>query len=307
MALGLMAMAVPASAQSGQVKGKVVDMDGKPIEGASVTIAYKDTSRKHTVKTDKGGNYIQIGLAPGDVEVLAEKDNMSMSYPARVQVRQPATINFQLVPGMKAGGPPVSAEMAKEQAALKVLLDAAVAAGTAGDHDTAIAKFNEAIAMRPDCANCYYGMGFELSQKKDYEKAEAALKKAIELKPDLGDAYSALATIYNAQKRFDEAAKAGEEAARLGGGAGGGGNADNLYNQGVILWNQGKIPEAKKMFEQAVAANPSHADSYYQLGMASINEGKMDEAATAFEKYLSLAPTGQFAAQAKGILGQIKK
>jgi cytochrome c-type biogenesis protein CcmH/NrfG len=80
-----------------------------------------------------------------------------------------------------------------------------------------------------------------------------------------------------------------------------------LYNQGVILWNGGKVAEAKKLFEQALAANPSHADSHYQLGMANLNEGKMSEAAAAFEKYLSLAPTGQFAAQAKGVLDQIKK
>ena len=36
--LGLTAMAAPASAQTGQVKGKVVDANNKPVEGAKVTI-----------------------------------------------------------------------------------------------------------------------------------------------------------------------------------------------------------------------------------------------------------------------------
>jgi Flp pilus assembly protein TadD len=91
------------------------------------------------------------------------------------------------------------------------------------------------------------------------------------------------------------------------GAAAGGGNADAMFNQGVILWNAGKIPEAKKQFEGAVAANPNHAESHYQLGMALVNEGNLAGAATEFETYLKLAPTGPNAATAKGILGSIKK
>ena len=90
-------------------------------------------------------------------------------------------------------------------------------------------------------------------------------------------------------------------------GASGGGNADSLFNQGVIFWNAGKIPEAKKQFEEAVKLNPAHAESHYWLGMANLNEGKMPEAVTHFEEYLKLAPTGQYADQAKGIVSQLKK
>jgi Flp pilus assembly protein TadD len=80
-----------------------------------------------------------------------------------------------------------------------------------------------------------------------------------------------------------------------------------MFNQGVILWNGGKIPEAKKQFEAAVAANPNHAEAHYQLGMALVNEGNLAGAATEFETYLKLAPAGPNAATAKGILGSLKK
>ena len=86
-----------------------------------------------------------------------------------------------------------------------------------------------------------------------------------------------------------------------------GGSADAVYNQGIILWNQGKIPEAKVKFEEALKANPNHAESTFQMGMALLNEGKLPDAIASFEKYLQLAPTGQFAAQAKGMLAQLKK
>jgi tetratricopeptide (TPR) repeat protein len=150
-------------------------------------------------------------------------------------------------------------------------------------------------------------------QTKDYEKAETAYKKAIELKPDYGEAYSGLSNIYNAQRKFDLAADAAAKATQYGGGGagaaggGGGGNADTLYNQGVILWNAGKIPEAKKQFEAAIQANANHAESHYQLGMALVNEGNTAGAATEFGTYLKLAPTGPNAATAKALMDQLKK
>jgi Flp pilus assembly protein TadD len=73
------------------------------------------------------------------------------------------------------------------------------------------------------------------------------------------------------------------------------------------LWNAGKIADAKKQFESAIAANPNHAESHYQLGMAMVNEGNLPGATTEFETYLKLAPEGPNAATAKGILGSLKK
>jgi tetratricopeptide (TPR) repeat protein len=94
------------------------------------------------------------------------------------------------------------------------------------------------------------------------------------------------------------------KAASAGGGAG---NADATFNQGIILWNQGKIADAKAKFEETIKLNANHADAHFQLGMALLNEGKLPEAVTAFETYLKLAPDGQFATQAKGMVAQLKK
>ena len=114
---------------------------------------------------------------------------------------------------------------------------------------------------------------------------------------------NALSTLYNNQKRFDEASAMSAKAAA----GGGGGGADATFNQGIILWNQGKIAEAKAKFEETIKANPEHAAAHYQLGMALLNEGKLPDAVAAFESYLKLAPDGQFATQAKGMIAQLKK
>ena len=148
-------------------------------------------------------------------------------------------------------------------------------------------------------------------QKKDYDKAEASYKKAIELKADYADAYAGLASVYNAQRKFDLAAaasaKATELSSTLGGGNTASGGADALYNQGVILWNGGKVAEAKKAFESAIQANPNHAEAHYQLGMALVNEGNLTGAATEFETYMKLAPDGPNSATAKALVAQLKK
>lgn len=303
------AVAIPATAQStGMVKGTVVDAKALPIEGAKITIEFKDGGgRVYTTKTDKKGQYTQIGLTPGNYKVTAEKDKIgSQTYDCRVRLGEAAEVRFQL--GVPGTGP--TKEDQAKVASVKKLFEEGVTASRANDFDTAIGKFNEAAAVMPNCFDCFYNIGYAEAQKKDYAKSEDAFKKAIELKPDYVEAYNGLATIYNAQKRFDDAQAASQKAAELsaaGGEAGGGGSVDALYNQGVIAWNAGKADDAKKAFEQAVKLDPNHANSHYQLAMCYINLGQMPEAITEFETYLKVAPDGQYAAQTKLMLSQLKK
>ena len=291
------------SAQTGMIRGRVVDAEGKPAPGVVITIEFADgVTRKFEVKSDRRGEYIQIGLPPGNYKVTATHEKLgAQSANVRVNLSKPVEANFAFTPG--ASGPS-AADVAKAKE-LKSVFEEGVAASKASNHDLAIQKFTTAAGLMPSCYDCYYNIGYAYLQKKDDKQAEASWLKALELKPDYAEALNALATLYNNQKRFDEAAAMGTKAAASGGGAGG--SADAVYNQGIILWNQGKIPEAKAKFEEALKANPNHAESHFQLGMALLNEGKMPEAIASFEKYLSLAPDGQFAAQAKAMLAQLKK
>ena len=66
LAFGLVWTAAPAFAQSGQIKGKVTDAQGAIIDGATVLIENLDNGSKPlTTKTNKKGEYIQVGLYPG--------------------------------------------------------------------------------------------------------------------------------------------------------------------------------------------------------------------------------------------------
>ncbi|RPJ60615.1 MAG: tetratricopeptide repeat protein [Acidobacteria bacterium] len=304
-------MATPAWAQStGMCKGKVVDREGKPVEGAKVIISFKDgISRTYEVKSNKKGEFIQIGLPPGNYKVSAEKEKLgAQSFDVRVRLGEAAEVNFVLAPG--AAGVTMTKEEAAKAANVKKLFDEGVAASRSSDNDGAIAKFSEALVLLPNCYDCYYNIGFAHAQKKEFDKAEQSFQKALELKPDYVEAYNGLATIYNSQKKFEDAQKASQKAAELAAAAGptgATGGVDALYNQGVINWNAGKAEEAKANFEAALKIKPDHADSHYQLGMCYVNLGKLAEAAGEFEEYLKLAPDGQYAGQAKSLVATLKK
>ena len=315
MAIGLAIVAAPVSAQTGSIKGKVVDQQGNPVDGAKITLYNQNTNRTLETKSNKKGEYIQVGLTPAKYKVTASKGELSQAKDIDIHLDM-ANLDFALAPGGGGGG----GAMSKEEAAkAKARVDAmnkafaeAVELSKTGKNDEAIAKFNEVIATMPNCPECYANIGTVQTTLKKYDEAEAAYKKAIELKPDFADAYSGLANLYNAEKKFDQAAEASKKSMELSGaaagagGAAGGGNASAVFNQGVILWNAGKIPDAKEQFEQAVKLDPNMPDAQYWLGMALLNGGDMAGAKPKFEAYLKLAPTGQYADTAKSIVASIK-
>jgi tetratricopeptide (TPR) repeat protein len=301
--LAVLAFALPAAAQ-GLVQGVVTDAQGQPVDGATVVIEAEGTNRHFDMKTNKKGEFMQIGLSSGPYKVTATKDKLTASQSVRISQGRPASAKLVL----GAAGSPAEAAAVT---ALRKVLDEAVAATNAGKFDEAIAGFTKAAETQPTCFACFYNIGFAYAQKKDYDNAEANYKKAIELKADYADAYAGLASVYNAQRKFDQAAaasaKASELSSALGAPGGAAGGADALFNQGVVLWNGGKVADAKKAFESAIQANPNHAEAHYQLGMALVNEGNLPGATTEFETYLKLAPEGPNAATAKGLVAQLKK
>jgi tetratricopeptide (TPR) repeat protein len=294
-----LAIAAPALAQSTMVRGKVIDAKKEGIANVQIIVeSMGGSGRKLTTKTDKKGEFVQLLTESGPYRITATDPKIgSASADTRVVLGKVSEMTIVLVPSTAANDSAKAAE-------LKKVFEEGVTASRANQHDLAIEKFNAALAISPACFDCQFNIGVALMAKKDEKAAEEAWKKALEMKPDYAEALNALSTLYNNQKRFEEA---GAMSARAAASGGGGGNADATFNQGIILWNQGKIAEAKVKFEETIKMNATHADAHYQLGMAMLNEGKLAEAVTEFETYVKLAPDGQYATQAKGMIAQLKK
>ena len=296
----VLAVAAPAAAQ-GVLRGKVSDAAGKPIEGATVLIEGQANSRRAEVKTNRNGEFIQVGLASGRYNVTVTKDNMKTSVQTTVSQGKQMEIAVALAP---TSG--LSSEQEASNAAVQLLATQAVDALRAGRNDEAIQKFTEIVGKVPTCGECYTNLGVAYKNKGQFAEAETALLKATELSPNSADAWTNLANVYNSQKKFEQAQTAGAKAAELSAAGGaGGGNAEAQYNQGVILWNSGKFAEAKAQFEAAVKADPNMGMAHYQLGMANLNLGQIPEARKAFEGYLKADPNGEKAAEVQGFLKQL--
>ena len=290
----------PAFAQ-GIVKGKVVDEKNQPVADAKVVIA--GPARNAETKTNNKGEYVQVGLQSGAYTVTVTKDKLIATSKVNVSQGTPAEANMTLQPAATAG-------MSPEQKAVQEAAASAIDALRAGRDDEAIAKLNDVVGKLPTCSDCYYNLGLAYTHKQQWPEAETALKKSIELKPTNPDPYNGLANVYNAQKKFDDALAMNQKATELSGstaGAGGGGNAESIYNQGVVLFNAGKYAEAKVQFEAATKADPTNANAFYQLGMTSLNLGQIPDAVAALETFMKLAPTDPKAAQVQGSLPALRQ
>jgi len=274
-------MTATALAQQPVFRGKVVDEKGAPVAGAEMVFSAQFQSLTRSTKTDSKGEFLMVGLPSGEFLITTKKEGVGEDQTkTRVTQGQNAPVTLTLRPAAAATGPIVAAPTGGSAAANKE------------------AQALQALAK----------IGSEHLNAGRYAEAEAAFKKAVELKPDHAGAHAQLAAVYNAQRKFDLAAEASAKAAQLAGAAGpaGGGNAEALYNQGVVLFNGQKFTEAKAAFEAATKADPNLALAHYQLGMTALNLGDFALAVSSLEKYLSLDPNGPKAAEVKASLPALK-
>ena len=295
---------------SARVRGVIMDVDGEPVEGASVIFKFQGgVTREQTATTNDEGEYMQMGLQNGPYIIVAAKDGVGeRTEEITLRVGQQEELDFQLVPvGMRAISDLTDEERAEYERAeaLIVTIEAAVEATAAGNFGAAIATFEEGLLANPDCFQCYHGIGMAYLAQEEYGDAEAAFNSSLEVNPDYAQAYEGLATIYNTQRRFDEAVEASQRAAELSGGGGVLADPDAIFNQGLINWNAGNIEEARAQFAETLELDPNHGEAHYWVGMASLNEGNLTVAKTEFERYIELEPDGRFADQARGMVTQL--
>jgi tetratricopeptide (TPR) repeat protein len=294
----LIASATLAFAQTGGVRGKILDDKGAPIEGVAVKMEFQGgVTLAFESKTNKKGEFMQIGLRPGNWKFTYTKESFQIfSSPYRVALGE-ATV----LPDVKLVSAKAAAAAAGTGDDLQKVFGEAVAKLQSGDHDGAIAAFDAMILKNPSLAEAHYNKAFAQYQKKDYPAAETTLKRALEIKADYSDARVLLSNIYTAQGQKD---KAVEVMAATAGGA----DPKQLFNLGLALLNSGKNAEAAEAFAKVEAADPKHVEVQYYLATAALNAGRTDECVQRLEKYLSMNPTSdQNKATAQGLIAALKK
>jgi len=308
-----MMLAIPGFAQTGNISGKVVDTDGKPLTGATISIDRQGINQHFEVKTDNKGQYLHAGLPTGQYKVSVMKDGKPLmtNDAVRVSFGGDTKTDFDLKNAKAAGGGAASDEerkkIAEEKAkadATKASFEGARAALAAKNYDEAIRLFQEAAEKDPTQHVIYANLADAYSQTKKYDDSAAAYRKAIELKPDEAAYYNNLGIALGNGGKIDEATQALQKAAELNpAGAG-----QSYYNLGAVLTNRGRTKEAADAFKKAIEFNPQMASAYYQLGISYFGSpDTIPQAIPALEKFLSMQPTGPDADAAKQLIEAAKQ
>ena len=291
----LLISASMATAQTGGVRGKILDEKRQPIEAVAVKMEFQGgMNLAFDTKTNKKGEFMQIGLRPGNWKFTYMKEGFQpFAAPMRISLGEATVLpDTTLLPAKPGAGTPED---------LQKTFGAAVAKLQAGDFDGAITAFDEMLLKNPSLAEAHYNKGFAQLQKKDYPAAEASLKRALEVRADYGDARVLLSNVYNAQGMKDKALEVMSAGASAG-------DPKQLFNLALTLLNAGKNEEATEAFLKVEAAEPSNAEVQYYLATSALGAGRTEECITRLEKYLILGPKSeQNKATAQGLIAALKK
>ena len=151
--------------------------------------------------------------------------------------------------------PSTAANDAAKAAELKKMFEEGVAASRAGNHDAAIEKFNAALAIVAELLRLPLQHRRRATWPKKDEKAG---RRGVE------EGARDEARLRRGAERAGDALQQPEAVRRSGGderqGRGGrrrrAAAPTRSFNQGIILWNQGKIAEAKVKFEETHQGQP---------------------------------------------------
>jgi len=283
-----------------RVTGKVIDVNNKPIAGASIAIiATKDRNLTENIKTDKNGKFqafLIYGAIPYKFVVTKEGyGNYEQTLKLKL-VPEKNDHTFKL--GAPGGGTKTETRTVEAKADPAVTAyNAGVTAWKAGKDAEAVAKFNEAVTANPELAVGYVALAKVHKKMKAWDKAIPAANRALELDPDQPELNSLLAEAYDKTGNKTKAAEFRKKAPA---------NATSLFNDAAKLINAGKDSEAEPLLKQAIGADAAFAMAHYELGMVYARMGKNGDARTHLQKYLELEPKGKDASTAKEMLSYVK-
>lgn len=289
--LVLVLLLVPALASAerkARLRGRIVDVNGAPVEGVEVTVTSPDIPNFSIGKTtDRRGMFIvdysrvnvtyvyrfeKAGFQPLEVRQVW---NLEGTQDAEWTL-QPAAA--QLTEGAK----PASASLPAVEA-----YNEGVAAFKAKAYAAAEAKFKEAVSYDPDLQQGWAALAVVQVELGLYEHAVKAAEKAMALGATDEAFLTARWQAYVALKDEEKAAQALRDLEAAGRRAE---EAKRFHNEAVALAKAGNKEAALAKFQQALNLDPKLVESQVGLSTVALELGRFGEAADAAEAALKVDP-----------------
>ena len=292
-----------ADAQTGSVRGQIVDENEHPVGGVEIMFRFLGgVNRQHTAKSKEDGDFIRAGLPTGRYQLTFTKSgHQSYQYELKVMGGPPTQLGKVVLPTLSEGARTDLEKQSLNQAMAPAFKEG-VAAMTAKDYAAAVAAFEKVLEIDPEKTEAIYNLGVAHENLGQMDQAVTYYKQAVDLQTSTVEPYLALATIYTANQQWPEAMAMLQEADALQPD-----DVQTLFDLGAVAMNAGDVPAAEQAFMRVVELDDAHSLGHYQLGMVYVNQGKSEEAVVHLEKYLVLEPDGPQAATATGLLDYLKK
>jgi tetratricopeptide (TPR) repeat protein len=290
----------------GRLGGTVTDLDNNPIDAAKVVLQFAENAAlRFESVTNKKGEWSFLGLGTGNwsIKVTASgyMPEEKTLYVSQLSQNPKAQIRMQKV---AKGSGIVSDE------ATFAILEKANQDFKDSNYDAAMAEYQEFLAKNPALYQVQLSIADCLREKGDLEPAIEMYKKVVEqakLDATLGremtaKALAGVGNCYLKQGKLPEAQDLFRQSIENS-------PKDEIlaYNVGEIYFSNQAHDDALRYFELAAQIKPEWPDPYLKLAYVYLNKGDMAKAVEKLDKFLTLEPEGARAAQAKNILGAIKK
>lgn len=182
-----------------------------------------------------------------------------------------------------------------------MLYNEGVQAARVGDLKAARARFEDVLAIDPNMIHALTGVAFVYMNEKSYQEAATTAEKILGLEP--GNA-KALQLRYDAYRGLGDKATATEAMKALAA-VNPAAMIEQLFNQGVELFNAGDGAAAVERFESVLELDPEHALAHYRLGVSQVGSNPAS-AKEHLQKFIELAPDHAEAPVAKDMLSYLQ-
>lgn len=277
-------------AQSALVIVVVTDVDGKPVDGATVTVSNPDNeSYRDTKTTSKKGKvkFSHNDSQPTYFYEIEMKGYQTQTAEVHSEYSETARLEVVLLP-VKEGqvsGQEFQQALVKSQA--YEVFNEGVAAQELGDLNFAEAKFREAAEIDPSLIEPHLALAVVAHQREDYESAvtEAELALAIDPASEQG-----LLLRYDSYRNLGDADRTAEAAQALRGTDRVTDAAASVFNEGLDQYKSGNLDEAVVIFTQAIDLDPKLVSGFVMLGSIAISQGQFEQAAAMSLKATEIDP-----------------
>jgi Tfp pilus assembly protein PilF len=284
-----------SAVRQGRLIGKVVDPEGRPIPGVTVTTTCAEIPSLKEVTTSNDKGIFIVDFPRIDIVYVYQFEKAGH---VTLRIEQKWTLEgterheFKMDPApvttTEAQPPPASTSTSTSTSSQAITaFNAGVLAFKGKDHTTARAKFEEALSYDPTLRQAWVALSQIHLEQKRYREAADAAEKAIALG---ATDESVLRSRWEAYRNLGDeakAAKARQDLEKLGRLTE---EAKRIHNEGVALAKGGDDAGAFAKFKEALAIDPGFQPALLGLATTSLKIDRAAEAAAAAETLLKADP-----------------